>query len=167
MKKWGVRLIALLFFIGAILDAYGLIKGTRHAQGGLGFDLGLTYNGQPIDVMAWVEVVVFIYVGVQLLRFHPSGRFLALAIFWVSVFSSTCTFSWMIVLMVKDWTSPTLDFSKFSSNLPWLSGISVPILLIVFFAGVFVFNFLAIYFLRKKDVKQLFEKPVLAKGETN
>lgn len=160
MNKLGVRLIALVFIIGAITDVYGLVTGTRHAQGGLGFDLGLTYNGKPIDVMAWMEVVVLLYAGIQLLRFHPSGRNWALFIFWVmTVFAGIFLF----------WFIGSLATASIQiSNPPWLSENSRSIFAILLLIGIIiVFCLVPIYFLMREDVKQLFEKPVAVEGTTN
>ena len=63
LTKWGVRLIGIYFFLWAVSDFYRLVIGTRTAKGFLGFDLGLTYNGEHIDVVAWLGVAVLFYAG--------------------------------------------------------------------------------------------------------
>ncbi len=163
MNKWGVRLISCYFFIWAISDVYKLISGTRHAKGFLGFHL--TYHGENINIdsMAWAGVVILVYAAFQLLRFHPSGRYWALTVLWVSTLLSGFSFIWLIVLLANAFYNGTgIDFS----NPKWLGEDSRPIAALLLFVGAFLFYFISVYFLMRKDVKQLFQKPVTT-GETN
>ena len=156
LAKWGVRLIGFLLFVGAISDFYKLITGTRQIQGFLGFDLGLNHDGKPIDVMGWLGVVILIYVGVQLLRFQPSGRYWALFIFLVSTLLLVVNLVWFIGLFTTASSGGTrIDIA----NPQWLDEKSRPIAAILLFVGVIVFYCVPAYFLMRKDVKQLFHKP--------
>jgi hypothetical protein len=156
MKKWGVRLIALFFIIRAVSSIYGLISGTFRVNGFLGFDF--TYNGKPTGIMAWVSVAIFLYVGVQLLRFHQSGRDSALFVLGLEMFVSAIFLIWMSVLWVKDFGENKGSGLAWNLSLfHWHSEIRGLSVVIVYFVEIFIFLFIPFYFLKRKNVKQLFE----------
>lgn len=157
MNKWGVRLIAVYFFVWAISDLYKLLTG----NGNTGDFLGLEYKGNPIAVMGWIKVVVYLYVGIQLLRFKPSGRNWALFIFGLASLVSSV----YLVVIAAVWFNSyfTLEEFPFTVNFPgsaWLGEIGSSIIAVAIIVGVFsFFYFLPFYFLIRKDVNSLFEEP--------
>lgn len=155
MTKWGVRLIACYFFVWAISDFYGLVTSTRTAKGFLSFDLGLTYNGEHIDVIAWLGVAILLYAGFQLLRFHPSGYDLTLLIFWLSFFSLGFSLVWLVIWLNSD----SVDLS----NVVTIVGIKGTILAQLLVAAFFVLHSSVLYFLYRKDTKALFNIPAISR----
>jgi hypothetical protein len=158
MNKWGVRIIAMFFFILAIWDVYALLTG-GHTHGAFGFDLGITKDGKPdIDYMAWVEVVICIFIGIQLLRFHPSGRGCALNVLWLLVLFSVLLLVILGVSVYRHYTG-TVDFGGpkwLNENLRPFAAILIPVGLLLFF--LFLINFLL-----GEDVERLFGKPIDSK----
>lgn len=136
MNKWGVRLIGFLFLIEAIYYFLPLITKTWHPTGFWEIDL--------------VYAIVFLYTGIQLLRFHPSGRNWALFILWLSTLLSGFFLVWISLSL----TTTSIYFA----NPQWLNESSRPIFALLLFVGaVIIFLFVPIYFLMRKDVKQLFQ----------
>jgi len=155
MKKWGVRLIGLLFFIRAISDIYALITYTGPAGSFTGWVMEFSRWNVNTDFMGWVEIAILIYAGVQLLRFHPSGRLATLALLWVATLSLGGFLIWMTVLVTKSfYFNEPIELSHTS----WFGEVRgpIPFLLLVF--GAFVIYAIPTYYLTRKDVKQLFEK---------
>jgi hypothetical protein len=169
MNKWGVRLIACLFFIRAISDIYELIANTGSAEGSsLGWRV-IIGGANLSSFMAWVEIIILVFAGVQLLRFQPSGRYWALFTLWISTLVSGVFLIRMIVGVTKAFYQHepieayfTISFGDTVGNK--VEGV-IPLLLL--FVGAFVFYLVPVYFLMRKDVKQLFEKPVAVEGTTN
>jgi hypothetical protein len=164
MKKWGVRLIACLFFIRAISGAYNLIAYIGPAGSFSGWVM--EFNGWNIntDFMGWVELVIPVYIGFQLLRFNPSGRFWALTILWLATLSLGGFLIWLSVLVAQAfYYNKPMNFSHTN----WFGEIRGPIPFLLFLASIFVFYAIPTYYLMRKDVKQLFEKPVAAEGTTD
>ena len=168
LTKLGVRLIGIFFFIRAVADVYGLITHTRSAEGFLGFYMNFNDDGKPIiDIMAWVGVVIMIYVCFQLFRFHPSGRNWALTIYWLLLLEGAGYSIWLIISWVKDFFGgKDFSFALNINNPVWQGEVSGLFAILLYFGVVVVFIFIPVYFLMRKDVKQLFQKTAPT-GETN
>ena len=156
MNKWGVRLIAVYLFAWAISDFYKLLTDNEN----MGDFLGLESYGTPVPIMGWIEVVIYIYAGIQLLRFKPSGRNWALFIFGLlSLFSGA-----FLVVMVAVWINSYFTLAEFplTFDFPgsaWLGEIGTSIISMALLVGLILFfYFLPTYFLMRKDVKRLFDK---------
>lgn len=160
MNKWGVRLISVYLFIWAISDFYNLITGNELIGIFIGFDLGLNRDGIPIHVMAWVEALVLVYAGVQLLRFRSSGRYGALTVLLLYTLRAGGYLIWMIII-----TAFSFIDSEFRFSFSLVDGIG-PITFLFDMVILFVYYFIPTYYLMRRDVKQLFEKTV-ATGEAN
>jgi hypothetical protein len=155
MNKWGVRIIAMFFFILAIWDVYALLTG-GHTHGAFGFDLGITKDGKPdIDYMAWVEVIICIFIGIQLLRFHPSGRGCALNVLWLLVLFSGFVLIASVITVYGVYTGKVNI-----GGLTWLNENLRPIAAILLPVGVLIFFLISINFLYREDVELLFKKSV-------
>jgi len=167
MNKWGVRLIAVYFCVWAIFDFYTLTTGNGKTNGFLGFELAVSQNGKPVDVMAWLQAFVFMGVAVRLLSFEPGGRYWALFVFWIKSIKSAGFLVWMIVVSINDFYKTDIPNLALKINIPiWvgeLKGFSVALFYFVVFL---IFYFIPTYFLMRKDVKCLFEKPVVADEST-
>jgi hypothetical protein len=133
-----------------------------HTHGAFGFDLGITKDGKPdIDYMAWVEVVICIFIGIQLLRFHPSGRGCALNVLWLSVFFMGIMLV-VTVILVNDVYAGNRDIG----GLTWLNENLRPIAAILLPIGVLIFFLIPINFLYREDVELLFKKSVAQQEST-
>jgi hypothetical protein len=163
MNKWGVRLIGACFFVMATSDFYKLITGNGRTNGFLGFDLGLKRYGNPIEVMAWIEAAFFIYVGVQLLRFRPSGRYGALLVLGLASIGSGFGLVLVIAILINHFITGTSH--PFTASNMWLGEIGEGIVAGVVMTGIFISFFIPAYFLMRKDVKPLFDK--IGTTETN
>jgi hypothetical protein len=168
MNKWGVRLIGIYFFVWAISQFVKYVTITRNEHGFWGFDLGLAHNGKLIDVIGLMGVVILIFAGFQLLRFQASGRYSALFILRLAILASGIGIILTVAVLIDSLITGT-SFpltTNFRGN-SWLSEPGGSIVYVVLLAGVFIIiYFIPAYYLMRKDVKQLFEKPVAA-GETN
>lgn len=157
MRKWGIRLIGIFFLFWAISDLVRLIKGIRPPRGFMGVDLGITYNGETIGIMAWIGVCVLVYTGFCLLKLNPQGHKWALILLWLSILKLVLALVLIIILSLKSHTSPaslmtsvnylsySIKFDKPGSFLA-LTGVS------------FLFYAIQIYFLMRNDVKMEFQR---------
>lgn len=165
MNKWGVRLIALLFIILAVSDVYGVITGARNGQSFTRFHI----NVLGIDFMPWVEIVILVYAGIQLLRFQPSGRYSALFIFGLAILASGIGLILIVVVLIDSLISGTsfpLTTNIRGNN--WFSEPGGSVVYVVLLAVVLIIiYFIPAYFLMRKDVKQLFEKIITAEESTD
>jgi hypothetical protein len=161
MNKWGVRLIALLFIILAISNVYRLVTGTGRSSD----DLGIAYNGKPVYIMAGIWAGIYFYTGFHLLKFHQKGRDWALFLLWPSTIlvGLVC----ILVITVSVLSLYTRTALPIDLNPRWGSQINNPISVSIIFIGGFLLIFIPTYFLMRKDVKQLFEKPVTTEAATN
>jgi hypothetical protein len=164
MNKWGVRLIAGLFFIRVISGIYNLITYTGPAGSYTTWVMEFGGWKMNTDFMGWVELLILVYIGFQLLRFKPSGRFWALTVLWLETIFLGGFVIWMSVLAAKAfYYNEPMSFS----HTTWFGEISGPIPFLLFFCGAFVFYAIPTYYLMRKDVKQLFKKPVTTEESTN
>jgi len=138
MNKWGVRLISCLFFISPISNVYNLTTGGR------------------IDVITLVSGVFHVYIGVQLLRFQPSGRDWALFFFWLGTIIVGVLCTWIIILSI--YTLYTGTSFPYELHPKWGGEINDPIIFSVISIGFFLCCFVPTYFLMRKDTKILFQK---------
>ena len=158
MNKWGVRLISCYFFVWAISDVYKLATGTSSNKF---FGFYFSSNGENLAFMAWAEVVALAYIGFQLLRFHPGGRYWSLAVLWLMTLEAGGFLIWMIVLLAKDFFEGKSSGLAWNCNCPiWHGEVRGLPAVLLYFVVVFIFIFIPTYFLMRKDVKQLFEKAV-------
>lgn len=165
MKKWGVRLIGCYFFTWGISEVYKLIIGTSSNSF---FGIITTQNGEEVAFMAWVGVIVYLYIGFQLLRFDPRGRLWALTIFWLSVIALGFYLAWLALSPTSNFFSD-VEMSVVLRVLftDWPGEINGPTRIYSLLVGIFLFYSFLTYFLMRKDVKQLFEKTIIAEGPTN
>ena len=147
MSKWGVRLIGIFFLMAA---AYYFQK-TYH-------DYLLLSTDEPItDIweMDLLIAAVFLYPGIQLLRFRPSGHGCALKVLWMLVL-----WAGLIIIvagkMVYDYYTGEIYFGAptwLNENLRPIATIALPIVVLIFFL-------ISIDFLYREDVELLFKKSV-------
>lgn len=158
MNKWGVRLISVYLSIWAITNAYKIISGhSKNTFFGLGFNL----FGHTLDFLAWAEVAFLVYIGFQLFRFQSGGRNSALFLFWWLSISSAGFLIWMIVVTANDLYKGEIPSLALNLNNPtWFGELRGFSAAWFYFVVILVFYFIPTYFLMRKDVKQLFEKPV-------
>ena len=162
MNKWGVRLIALLFVIRVILHAYNLITYTGPAGSYSGWVMEFGEWNINTDFMAWAEIIILAYAGFQLFRFQPSGRYWALFTLWISTLVSGVFL--VRITGVAIWAfyqrEPIEAYFtvKFWNTVGTKVDGVIPLLLV--YVGNFVFYLVPTYYLMRKDVKQLFEKPI-------
>ena len=154
MNKWGVRLIAVYLFVWAISDLYNLIAGNELTPVFIGFDLRLNRDGIPIHVMVWVEGLVLVYAGIQLLRFNPSGRYGALAILLLNTIRAGGYLIYMIAIMAMGLYHSGSDFWWQFSLVDGVSYFTFLFGTVIFF----VYYFIPTYYMMQKDVKRLFDK---------
>lgn len=161
MNKWGVRLIAVYVFLWAISDFYKLITGNGRTHGFFGFVWMFSNNGNSIDFMAWLQAIVLVGVGINLLRFQSGGRYWALFIFWWTSIMSAGFLIWMIVVSVIDLSKGEIPGLAVNlNNLIWGGEIRGFSAAFYYFVVILIFYFIPLYFLMRKDIKQLFEKSV-------
>lgn len=158
MNKLGVRLIALLFFILAITNIHRLIIGASSKEF---FGLGLTHNGEKLILMAWAQIAVLIYIGIQLLRFHPSGRYGALAVLWLGMFGAGWLLIWLGVPAVKAFYHNETIELYYITWFGEIRGLAV----LLFYIGLLIYFFIPAYSLMRKDTKILFQS--VEKSETS
>jgi hypothetical protein len=157
MRRWGIRLLGIFFLFWAISDLVGLIKGTHPPRGFMGIDLGITYNGESIGIMAWIGVCVLAYTGFCLLRLNPQGHKWALILLWLSILKLVLALVLIIILSLKSQIVPTalttsINYLSYSIKLD-KSGSFLAI------TGVsFLFYAIQIYFLTRNDVKTEFQR---------
>lgn len=151
MNKWGVRLISCLFFIWAISGIHRLIIGTSSKEF---FGLSLTYHGEKLVFMAWAQVVVLVYIGFQLLRFRPSGRYWALTVLWLGMLGTGWLLIWMIISALKAfYHNEAIDFYYTT----WFGEIR-DLAVLLFYAGILVYLFIPAYYLLRANTKKLFQQ---------
>ncbi len=166
LNHWGVRLIGCYFFILAVSDVYKLITGTRHTKGFMGIDLGITHNGESIDVMAWIGVYILFYTGFQLMRFYGRGRTWALIMLWPSTIFLGALFVASIISVFSPPVYKSLS-SSFSMSWPWCQcRAETPLEILSFLGLAFAYYLIPLYFLLRTNTKVLFRKAVPT-GETN
>jgi hypothetical protein len=157
MTKWGIRLIAVSFLLGMMLNLFGLITGINPPHGFLGFSW--VSPSVQFDIMAWIGLCVNLYIGYHLLKFKDQGRIWALTILWISAFSSVFG---LVLFYFGNHLSPismvpvTAHYFNYSfkSSLLLISGIA------------FALYVIQICFLMSKDVKTVFQGQEIAEAKT-
>lgn len=161
MNKWGVRLIGLFFIVWAMQLAIRLITGNHPPHG----FLFLVVDIDGIDLAAWIGVCVLVCIGYRLLALDPRSRFWALIMLWflsigygwyflktiISVFSHSSLDPITLNFWPSQWNSPKLESTEIQ--------LGVTLATFLYFA-------IPLYYLLRKDVKQLFQRPV-TKVENN
>jgi len=144
MKKWGVRLIGILFLLLAIGDASSLMGGTSN-----GFII-YTLGGIRLDITNIITFCLNSYIGFQLIRVNNSGRILAILILWWGILSSACVFIF------------SLSATKPNQILDTRVGeIDAFLYIILFFAATIAMYSMLLYYLERKDIKALFEPLII------
>ena len=147
MKKWGVRLIGIFFLMTA---AYYLLK-AYHDYFLLPTDAPMT-DFWEMDLL---YAVVFLYPGIQLLRFRPSGHGCALNVLWMLVLLTG-----LVIIaagkIVYDYYTGEIYFG----GPTWLAENLRPIVVILLPIGLLFFFLIPINFLYREDVELLFKKSV-------
>jgi hypothetical protein len=157
MRRWGIRLIGIFFLFWAISNLFGLIEGIRPPRGFMGIDLGITYNGESIGIMAWIGVCVLAYTGLCLLMLNPQGHKWALILLWLSVLKLVLALVLIIILSLKSQIVPTslttsINYLSYSIKID-KSGSFLAI------TGIsFLFYAIQIYFLMRNEVKTEFQR---------
>lgn len=150
MKKWGVRLIGVFFLIAAAynvisaVENYSLLTADTPTPDFWGFDL--------------VYAIVYLYPGIQLLRFHPSGRGCALNVLWLLVLLSGILLVVFASAVYRHYTGE-IDFG----GPKWVAENLRPIAIILTPVGLLFFFLVPINFLLGEDVERLFGKSVAPK----
>ena len=147
MKKWGVRLIGIFFLVTA---AYFLLIAFH------GYLQVIT--DEPItDIweMNLLYAAVFLYPGIQLLRFRPSGHGCALKVLWMLVLLTG-----LVIIaagkIIYDYYTGKIYFG----GPTWLAENLRPIVVILLPIGLLFFFLIPINFLYREDVELLFKKSV-------
>ena len=150
MKKWGVRLIGIFFLVTA---AYFLLIAFH------GYLQVIT--DEPItDIweMNLLYAAVFLYPGIQLLRFRPSGHGCALKVLWMLVLL-TGLVSIAAGKIIYDYYTGKIYFG----GPTWLAENLRPIVVMLVPVGILFLFLISINFLLGEDVERLFGKPVAPK----
>lgn len=150
MKKWGVRLIGIFFLVTA---AYFLLIAFH------GYLQVIT--DEPItDIweMNLLYAAVFLYPGIQLLRFRPSGHGCALKVLWMLVLLTG-----LVIIaagkIIYDYYTGKIYFG----GPTWLAENLRPIVVMLVPVGILFLFLISINFLLGEDVERLFGKPVAPK----
>ena len=150
MKKWGVRLIGIFFLVTA---AYFLLIAFH------GYLQVIT--DEPItDIweMNLLYAAVFLYPGIQLLRFRPSGHGCALNVLWMLVLLTG-----LVIIaagkIIYDYYTGKIYFG----GPTWLAENLRPIVVMLVPVGILFLFLISINFLLGEDVERLFGKPVAPK----
>jgi len=169
MGKQGVRFVGFYFFVRAILTAYELILNPYNAGGFFGIQsVGASYSlpffgsGTQIDFLALGEVSALLFIGYYLLRFNPTVRNAALLVLWPSTIYYGIYFVLMTLVLIFSFFSPDATASATLSFFQWSRDVNDPLVLALTHAGLFLFYFIPLYILMRRDVKRLFEKHVAA-----
>jgi len=157
MRRWGIRLIGIFFLFWAISNLFGLIDGTRPPRGFMGIDLGITYNGETIGIMAWIGVSVLAYTGLCLLMLNPQGHKWALILLWLSILKLVLALVLVIILSLEAHTSPTSLITSVN-YLSYSIKIDKPGSFLAITGVSFLFYAIQIYFLMTNDVKTEFQR---------
>lgn len=150
MKKWGVRLIGIFFLMAA---AYYSLKAYH------GYFLLTT--GEPITDIWEINLLyaaVFLYSGIQLLRFRSSGHGCALKVLWMLVLLTGLVI-FVAGKMVYDYYTGEIYFGAPT----WLAENLRPIVVILIPIGLLFLFLIPINFLLGEDVEKLFGKPATPK----
>jgi hypothetical protein len=150
MNKWGVRLIGVFFLIAAAynvisaVENYSLLTAGTPTPDFWGFDL--------------LYAAVFLYPGIQLLRFRPSGHGCALNVLWMLVLLTG-----LVIIaagkIVYDYYTGEIYFGAPT----WLAENLRPIVVMLVPVGILFLFLIPINFLLGADVERLFGKPVAPK----
>ncbi len=154
LNVWGVRLLGVFFLLWSLLDFVELITGTRSRKGFLGLHVDIG----GLDIMTWIGVYVLSYTGYHLLKLNSQGRNWALIIFWPSMIVTGLYFLLAVISSISSSRfdtnlSTTLNLFKFQ----WAIEDTVTLLIVL--GGMFLLNSIPLFFLMRKDVKNLFLKP--------
>ncbi len=156
MKKWGVRLIGILFLLWAVSSFIDWLRGSE--EGFLGFYINIFGS----NISPLVEVFILLYTSYYIFKFDKRGRIWALILLWPSSIASLLFFIKTLVtynspIVVVKWTVGLEVF--------WLQGqektiLDMPIRVLV--VGLFmILSLAALYYLLRKDIKALFEPPTI------
>lgn len=177
MNKWSVRLAGWYFIIWALLTAIGFILSPTHAGGFFGiymnnsvsYSLPIIGSGAipQIDLMALGKSIFLLLVGYFILQFQSSARFAALIVLWPITIYHGIYFSLVTIAAIFSFFYSGTQASATMKFLQWSREVKDPIILALAFAGFFLFYAIPTYFLMRKDVKRLFEKPVTTEEPTN
>ena len=159
MKKWGIRLISVCFWLGAVATCFDIITKENPPRGFLGISFSLFSGSSPesmtsqLDIMALIGLCVYVYIAYNLLKSNEQGRIWALAILWISVLRFVFSFIYTVIKSPMPWTSISMV-----ANYPGHSYIlNAPGIFLVSTGVVLLLYALPIYFLMRKDVKMDFQ----------
>ena len=144
MKKWGVRLIGILFLLSAV-SAFGKLF-----KGGEASFWGIYINIFGWDISSLVNICVSFYIGYSLLKFNKMGRTWALTLLWLGVFSSAWAFVFSLTAIKANQTIDT-RFGEIDAFL----------FIILLYLGIFIALSVPLYYLERRDIKALFEPPTI------
>jgi hypothetical protein len=168
MNKWGVRLISVYFFAWAISKAVGIdnSKGSSYS-----IKLPFYNHSGQIDLMGWIGVCVLLYVSYNLLRFNAASRTIALISLWPSVigigfFLALITYYAINALVSGTYATADSSMTFYFFHTKWPGEVTNPALIFLIIAGKFMLALAPLYILMRKDLKRLFDKPVVADEST-
>ncbi len=169
MKKWGVWLISISFFIGAITNYFDIITQRNPPHGFMGFSFFYESGLSPaslvpqFDVMALIGLCVNLYIAYNLSKFRNDGRIGALIVLWLS----TLLLGFSLFYIAIKISTPLTSLGTAVNYLGLSYNINQPGTFLTMAGSVFTFYIIQIYFLMRKDVKAQFQKPVNIKVESN
>jgi hypothetical protein len=162
MKKWISRLVGCFFLTWALSEFIGLLTGTRSVKGFYGFVSNAFIRGIPerVDVAAWIGVIILAWTGYYLIRLEEWGRRLALILLWPCLIGNSLLFILYAIgsinsILFDDPISVTIRLFNFN----WPGEMDKPFIILSFFGGLLFFYGIIVYFLSRKDIKILFQKP--------
>ncbi len=153
MKKWGVRLISIYFLLWAIIEGSALANGTSRAP------FYLVSDNLRLDIITPIEICLLLYISFQLMFFTKNGRIWALIMLSWAVLRSGVVFilSWVTFNAPLKLGNYQLDYKL---DMGFVKSDS-SLLISVFATGMFMAFLASLYYLLRKDVKALFEPPIL------
>lgn len=157
MSKWGVRFVGVFFILWAIHDFFGLLTGRFSKEG----FMGIIVDAFGHDIAPWIGAFLCLYIGIQLIRLNPKGRRWALFLLWLWVIVSGFYLVWVALSPTSNFFSDvnmSIEWRFFYTN--WPGEIKSPYNNYMMYIGLFLFYSDITYFLMRKGVKRLFEKPI-------
>ncbi|MBI5297834.1 MAG: hypothetical protein HY869_20335 [Chloroflexi bacterium] len=145
MKKWGVRLIAIYFFLWAIRDSIALANGTSNSF--LHFYIGEI----SLDIMTPIQICLLLIAGFQLMIFDKNGRIWALVILCWNLLQFGMS---LFFLSLTNFKMP-LRFQSIFGDLDASHGI---LIIVAWMTLIFL---VPLFYLLRNDVKVLFEPPTI------
>lgn len=155
MKKWGVRLIGILFLLWAISEGIALANGTSRAP------FYFVTDNIRLNVITPIEICLLLYISVQLMLFAKNGRT------WALIMLSWAVLRIGVVLVfILSWAAFNTPLKLGNYQVAYKLDMGFikpdsPLLISISAIGMFIVILTSLYFLLRKDVKALFEPPTI------